>query len=125
VKVRLDIFHDSFFRAKKNAQPRNIMIAKKCRNIDALKISENNLRIESQINRKIQTFLTDFASGSLTGLPYFSWYNIPKRGKICQMAEKLTKWPKNRPKWPKNTIILHFKVWDFWFEKIQSGNPVP
>jgi hypothetical protein len=30
-------------------------------------------------------------------LPDFSWYNIPKWGKICQMITKYTKWPK---KWP-------------------------
>jgi hypothetical protein len=29
------------------------------------------------------------------GLPDFSWYNIPKRGKIYQMTTKYTKWPKN------------------------------
>jgi hypothetical protein len=29
--------------------------------------------------------------GSLTGLPDFSWYKIPKRGKIYQMTTKYTK----------------------------------
>jgi hypothetical protein len=31
------------------------------------------------------------------GLPDFSWYNIPKRGKIYQITIKYTKWPYNRP----------------------------
>jgi hypothetical protein len=29
------------------------------------------------------------------GLPDFSWYKIPKRGKIYQMTTKCTKWPLN------------------------------
>jgi hypothetical protein len=32
-----------------------------------------------------------------TGLPDFSGYNIPKRGEICQMTTKYTKWPQNIP----------------------------
>jgi hypothetical protein len=31
------------------------------------------------------------------GLPDFSWYNIPKRGKIYQITIKYTKWPQNIP----------------------------
>jgi hypothetical protein len=31
---------------------------------------------------------------TVAGLPDFSWYNIPKWGKICQMITKYTKWPK-------------------------------
>jgi hypothetical protein len=27
------------------------------------------------------------------GLPDFSWYKIPKRGKIYQMTTKYSKWP--------------------------------
>jgi hypothetical protein len=29
------------------------------------------------------------------GLPDFSWYKIPERGKIYQMTTKYTKWPLN------------------------------
>jgi hypothetical protein len=28
-----------------------------------------------------------------TGLPDFSWFKIPKRGKIIQITTKYTKWP--------------------------------
>jgi hypothetical protein len=31
------------------------------------------------------------------GLSYFSWYNIPKRGKIYPMVTKSTKWSQNLP----------------------------
>jgi hypothetical protein len=31
------------------------------------------------------------------GLPDFSWYKIPKMGKIYHITIKYTKWPKNRP----------------------------
>jgi hypothetical protein len=30
-------------------------------------------------------------------LPDFSWYNVPKRGKIYQITIKYTKWPQNVP----------------------------
>jgi hypothetical protein len=29
------------------------------------------------------------------GLPDFSWYNIPKRGKTYQITIKYSKWPQN------------------------------
>jgi hypothetical protein len=34
------------------------------------------------------------------GLPDFSRYNIPKRGKICVIAKKYTKLPEKYTKWP-------------------------
>jgi hypothetical protein len=37
------------------------------------------------------------ADGQRTGLPNFSWYNKPKRGKIYQMTTKCNKWPLNLP----------------------------
>jgi hypothetical protein len=70
------------------------------------------------------------------GLPDFSWYNIPKRGKIHQMTTYNTKWPKiylmvgKLTKLPQNiptsSIVRPSKIypnWNFWFENIPSGNP--
>jgi hypothetical protein len=62
------------------------------------------------------------------GLSDFSWYNIPKRGKIYQISIKYTKWPYNRPNGhkiehlplqipPKFTQI---RIFGF---KMSSGNP--
>jgi hypothetical protein len=34
---------------------------------------------------------------SSAGLPDFSCFNIPKRGKIYQITRKYTKWPENIP----------------------------
>jgi hypothetical protein len=31
----------------------------------------------------------------MQGLPDFSWYNIPKRGKMYQITIKYIKWPQN------------------------------
>jgi hypothetical protein len=33
------------------------------------------------------------AHDRFSGLPDFSWYKIPKRGKIYQMTTKYIKWP--------------------------------
>jgi hypothetical protein len=71
-----------------------------------------------------------------TGLPDFSFYNIPKRGKLTKLptnipndhnmfhlAEKFTKQPFNIPT---SSIASPSKIypdWDFGFEKIPSGNP--
>jgi hypothetical protein len=40
------------------------------------------------------------------GCQIFSWHNIPKQGKIYQMAIKYTKWPQNVPNGHK---IFHCK----------------
>jgi hypothetical protein len=64
----------------------------------------------------------------------FSWYktgkNVPKRGRIYQMAIKHVKWPENWPHGhtipiPTSSIARPSKVytnWEFWFEKKRSGN---
>jgi hypothetical protein len=71
------------------------------------------------------------------GLPDFSWHNIPKRGKIYQTTKKLPNFHyvkmQNCPKkfkWPYNMQTFSiprppkiYPNWDFWFEKIPSGNP--
>jgi hypothetical protein len=70
------------------------------------------------------------ADGQRTGLPDFSWYNKPKRGKIYQMTTKCNKWPLNLPIGSK--IYHHIPIQDpqkftqnvfFWFENKPSGNP--
>jgi hypothetical protein len=61
---------------------------------------------------------------SLAGLPDFSWYNVPKRGKY-------TKLPQNRPNGNKiyqhlplqNSAAKFTQIAIFWFENIPSGNP--
>jgi hypothetical protein len=44
------------------------------------------------------------------GLPDFSWYKIPKRGKIYQMAIKYFQWPQNRPN--SHKICQYFSLKD-------------
>jgi hypothetical protein len=68
-----------------------------------------------------------------SGLPDFSWDNIPKRGKIYQITIKCTKLPQDIPKCCQifqmdinYTNSFHSKALqnlDFWFENIPSGNP--
>jgi hypothetical protein len=43
----------------------------------------------------IHAVLLHEAADTGTGLPDFSWCNIPKRGKIYQMTIKYSKWPEN------------------------------
>jgi hypothetical protein len=67
----------------------------------------------------------------------FCRHNIPKRGKIYQIATKLphghkmyqaaviySKWPKNKPNFSIPRPSKIYPNWDFWFENIPSGNPV-
>jgi hypothetical protein len=46
----------------------------------------------------------------------------PNGHKIDQMAVKWTKWPQNISTTTRPSNI--YPKWDFWFENIQSGNPV-
>jgi hypothetical protein len=55
--------------------------------IAALKVVERALA-------KLFHFFTASQTG-VSGLPDFSWYNIPKRGKIYQSTTKYTKWTQN------------------------------
>jgi hypothetical protein len=78
------------------------------------------------------------------GLPDFSWYNTPKRGKIhiqndhkiYQMAVKYFQWPQNISNGRKIDQVLIkiprfynarptkiYPNWNFWFENKPSGNP--
>jgi hypothetical protein len=74
--------------------------------------------------------------GSKAGLPDFSWHNIPKWGKIYQIATKLpkghkiyqmavvySKSPLNTPTFSIQRPSNIYPNWDFWFENIPSGNP--
>jgi hypothetical protein len=69
-----------------------------------------------------------------SGLPDFSWHNIPKRGNMyIPNCQSITQWPYKIPNGHK--MYQHFPLylrpskiypdWDFWFEKIPSGNPGP
>jgi hypothetical protein len=71
-----------------------------------------------------------------TGLPDFSWYNIPKRGKICQITTRFQNAHNICPTVVKysewrdyiTTIFIPrpskiYPNWDFWSEKKLSGNP--
>jgi hypothetical protein len=72
-----------------------------------------------------------------TGLPDFSWCNIPKQGKMYQILTKCTECLSNilykiYTKFLMSieyTNIFHSKAQkispncDFWFENIPSGNP--
>jgi protoporphyrinogen oxidase len=67
-----------------------------------------------------------------SGLPDCSWYNIPKREKIYQIATKYTKWPQNRPNGRKTYQYLPLqvplenpKIRFFGLKKMASGNPGP
>jgi hypothetical protein len=64
------------------------------------------------------------------GLPDFSWYNIPKWGKIYKMTAKLPNAHEMYPmvikyyKWPENITTFSiarfseiYPNWDFWSEK--------
>jgi hypothetical protein len=46
-------------------------------------------------DRRIGSIITgvDFTTEKSAGLPYFSWYKIPKREKYTKMTTKYTKWP--------------------------------
>jgi hypothetical protein len=71
-------------------------------------------------------------------LPDYSWYNIPKTGKINQIVIQFTKLQQNISNGNKidemfiKYICRHFPiarpskidpVWDFWSENMPSGNP--
>jgi hypothetical protein len=74
-------------------------------------------------------------SGLEPGLPDFSWYNIPKGGKIYQMTTKYTKWPLHISNGRKidqmnikctNIFQRPSKIypnWDYWFENKPPGIP--
>jgi hypothetical protein len=72
----------------------------------------------------------------LAWLPDFPNLNVPKRGKIYQIVNKLpnghnhhqmliiySKWPQNTPTFSIPRPSKIYPNWDFWFEKIPSGNP--
>jgi hypothetical protein len=48
-----------------------------------------------ETNRRVTIwkFATSSLELQISGLPDFSWYSIPKRGKIYQMTTNYTKWP--------------------------------
>jgi hypothetical protein len=63
----------------------------------------------------------------LSGLPDFSWCNIPKRGKIYQITIKYTKLPQNICILT-SSIAIPSKIYPNWWggvglKKIPSGNP--
>jgi hypothetical protein len=72
-----------------------------------------------------------------SGLSYFSWHNLPKRGEIYQIATKLPNghiihqiavvyFKQQRIYVPIFTIQRHLKMHtdsDIWFENMPSGNP--
>jgi hypothetical protein len=67
------------------------------------------------------------------GFPDFSWYNIPKQGKIHQITRILRYGEKILPnaliysKWPLNSptcSTLRPSKLEFWFENIPYGNLV-
>jgi hypothetical protein len=76
---------------------------------------------------------------SQPGLPDFSWYNLPKRGKIYHIIAKYTATKYNATKYTKwqYNVINSYKIyhhfpfqtlkiypnWDFWFEYTSPGNP--
>jgi hypothetical protein len=76
---------------------------------------------------------------STPGLTDFSWYNMPKRGKIYQLTTKLPIAHLINPvvvkdsKWPYYTydniflskVLQNIPNWDFWSEKKPSGSPAP
>jgi hypothetical protein len=70
------------------------------------------------------------------GLPDFSWYSIPKRGKVSQttknipngdeieqLATKQNKWPQNKPIFSVSRPCQMYPNCDFWSENMPSGNP--
>jgi hypothetical protein len=64
----------------------------------------------------------------MSGLPDFSWYNIPEREKIYQMTINYTKYTKVRKvdQMDITSSIASSKIyphWDFWFDNIPFGNP--
>jgi hypothetical protein len=58
-------------------------------------------------NRKGQRMRRDPEVGSLTGLPDFSWYKIPKRKIIYQITTNYTKCPYNITKDRKIDLCVH------------------
>jgi hypothetical protein len=67
--------------------------------------------------------------GSTSGLPDFSWYNIPKQKKYTKgphnvpNGHKITNWPQNMPTSSITGPSKIYPNWDFWYENIPSGNP--
>jgi hypothetical protein len=69
----------------------------------------------------------------MAGLPDFSWYNVPKRGKDIPNSLKFNKWPQNIPNSHKIAQIdQHLPLRDppkftqigiFGLKKMLSGNP--
>jgi hypothetical protein len=59
---------------------------------------------------------------SWPGLPDFSWYNIPKRGKIYQIATKYTKWPQNISNGRK-IYQIHIKYTKIYYCKTHQNLP--
>jgi hypothetical protein len=49
---------------------------------------------------------------------------VPKDHKIYKMFIKHTEWPLNIPNVSTPRPSKMYKNWDFWYEKIPSGNPV-
>jgi hypothetical protein len=71
-----------------------------------------------------------------SGLPDFSSYSIPKRGKCTklpenlpnrhekyQMVVKYSKWPQNIPNMSIQRSSKIYSNRNFWFEKMLSGKP--
>jgi hypothetical protein len=83
---------DHVFPAKqrKPPQPRKWMMAHFISNHTNLKFGNRKLAAGDEIS-----------SSWKTGLPDFSWHNIPKRGKIYQISTTLPNGPKYT-KWPQN-----------------------
>jgi hypothetical protein len=101
------------------------------KNFAPLKVNNHFARQHTHVS-----FIINGAYG-VAGLPDFSWYNLPKRGKIYQtttqytkmsiiyqMAVKLTKCPKNTP----TSFIARpskmYPNWNFWSENKPSGDPL-
>jgi hypothetical protein len=80
--------------------------------------------------------MAEYVKCSWSGLPDFSWRNIPKRGKIYQIAtilrngHKLYQMTVKYSQCPYNILAFFilrphkiYPYWEFWFENKPSGNP--
>jgi hypothetical protein len=55
-------------------------------------------------------------------MPDFSWYNLPKRGKMYQMTTKDTKWPQNIYNGHKmDQMVIKYTKWQ---QNIYNGRKI-
>jgi hypothetical protein len=79
--------------------------------------------VEKRIVVELQCQLLPFGSAHSTGLPNFSWNNIPKRGKIYQMTTKLPNAHNVYQMGQESQVLQNTPKFGFWYVKKPSGNP--